>query len=102
MAASPPPPRLCPSYLLDVLSLLPREDIDADLHRVSRYVDSTVNQCPGLPRRKFQRVELSKENNYLGRNALVDYVFALGNVRLHDFNNLSYACCQELKVSGGQ
>jgi hypothetical protein len=51
-------PRLCEIYLRDVLTFLPRTEINAECCRVSRHVDATVSYCPRamLPRHKFHTI----------------------------------------------
>lgn len=93
-------PRLCTIYLRDVLSLFPREDIDADFCLVSRHTDSVVSHCPGnrMPRRTFHTLGL------IGETEFGEFLRTIPRellVRSTDVYRqfLDDGCCEELKVS---
>jgi hypothetical protein len=82
--------RLCGVYLRDVLSLLPREDIDTGCRQVSSHLDYTAWQCPEsrLPRPQLLSLKVECDSQPLTDTDAVPL----------DFGRLRDECCQWLKV----
>lgn len=84
---TPAESRLCGIYLRDILTLLPRKNINTEFRAVSRYLDATVRNFPEpkLPRHRFTTL----------------YFYTVSYYEL-DVNirgiPLRSDCCHELKV----
>ena len=87
-------PRLCLIYFQDVISLLPRENIDA-LVLISHYVESTIANFPRLqlPRRKFQTLALLRKEEFIAYLNTIHY-----HTGLHGASLIFGDCCRDLLV----